>query len=24
VVAHQRLVHDAAHPSQVVLPVIPR
>jgi putative CocE/NonD family hydrolase len=23
-VAHQRLVHDAAHPSQVVLPVIPR
>jgi hypothetical protein len=24
VVAHQRLVHDAAHPSHVVLPVIPR
>jgi hypothetical protein len=24
VVAHQRVVHDAAHPSHVVLPVIPR
>ena len=24
VVARQRLVHDAAHPSHVVLPVIPR
>ncbi|MDQ6887551.1 MAG: CocE/NonD family hydrolase, partial [Gemmatimonadota bacterium] len=24
VVAHQRLVHDTAHPSHVVLPVIPR
>ena len=24
VVAHQRLIHDAAHPSHVVLPVIPR
>ena len=24
VVAHQRLVHDATHPSHVVLPVIPR
>lgn len=24
VVAHQRLMHDAAHPSYVVLPVIPR
>ncbi len=24
VVAHQRLVHDAAHPSHVTLPVIPR
>jgi putative CocE/NonD family hydrolase len=24
VVAHQRLVHDAAHPTQVVLPVVPR
>ncbi|HLB09925.1 MAG TPA: CocE/NonD family hydrolase, partial [Gemmatimonadaceae bacterium] len=24
VVAHQRVLHDAAHPSQVVLPVIPR
>jgi putative CocE/NonD family hydrolase len=24
VVAHQRLVHDAAHPTHVVLPVIPR
>ena len=24
VVAHQRLVHDGAHPSHVVLPVIPR
>ncbi len=24
VVAHQRLLHDAAHPSQVVLPVVPR
>jgi uncharacterized protein len=24
VVAHQRLVHDAAHPSHVMLPVIPR
>jgi uncharacterized protein len=24
VVAHQRLLHDPAHPSQVVLPVIPR
>ncbi len=24
VVAHQRLVHDAAHPSHVLLPVIPR
>ncbi|HEY2163800.1 MAG TPA: CocE/NonD family hydrolase [Gemmatimonadaceae bacterium] len=24
VVAHQRLMHDAAHPSHVVLPVIPR
>ena len=24
VVAHQRLVHDAAHPSNVVLPVVPR
>jgi len=24
VVAHQRLVHDAAHPSQVSLPVVPR
>ena len=23
VLAHQRLVHDAAHPSQVVLPVVP-
>jgi putative CocE/NonD family hydrolase len=24
VVAHQRLLHDAAHPSHVVLPVVPR
>lgn len=24
VVAHQRLVHDAAHPSHIVLPVVPR
>src|SRR5215831_9903263 len=24
VVAHQRVLHDAAHPSQVVLPVVPR
>jgi putative CocE/NonD family hydrolase len=24
VVAHQQLVHDAAHPSHVVLPVVPR
>jgi len=24
VVAHQRLVHDAAHPSYIVLPVVPR
>jgi putative CocE/NonD family hydrolase len=24
VVAHQRLVHDATHPSHVVLPIIPR
>jgi putative hydrolase, CocE/NonD family len=24
VVAHQRLVHDAAHPTHVVLPVVPR
>jgi putative CocE/NonD family hydrolase len=24
VVAHQRILHDAAHPSHVVLPVIPR
>ncbi|MEP7065912.1 MAG: CocE/NonD family hydrolase [Gemmatimonadota bacterium] len=24
VVAHQRLVHDPAHPSEVVLPVVPR
>ncbi|HEY7895715.1 MAG TPA: CocE/NonD family hydrolase [Gemmatimonadaceae bacterium] len=24
VVAHQRIMHDAAHPSHVVLPVIPR
>jgi putative CocE/NonD family hydrolase len=24
VVAHQQFVHDAAHPSAVVLPVIPR
>lgn len=24
VAAHQRLLHDAAHPSHVVLPVIPR
>jgi predicted acyl esterase len=24
VVAHQRIVHDAAHPSGVRLPVIPR
>jgi putative CocE/NonD family hydrolase len=24
VVAHQRLVHDAAHPSRLVLPVVPR
>jgi putative CocE/NonD family hydrolase len=24
VVAHQRLVHDAAHPSHVLLPVVPR
>ena len=24
VVAHQRVLHDAGHPSQVVLPVIPR
>jgi putative CocE/NonD family hydrolase len=24
VVAHQRLVHDAEHPSHVVLPTIPR
>jgi putative CocE/NonD family hydrolase len=24
IVAHQRLVHDAAHPSHVTLPVIPR
>ncbi len=24
VVAHQRLLHDAAHPSHVVLPIIPR
>lgn len=24
VVAHQRLVHDAAHPSHIMLPVIPR
>jgi putative CocE/NonD family hydrolase len=23
-VAHQRLMHDAAHPSQVVLPLVPR
>jgi len=22
--AHQRLIHDAAHPSHIVLPVIPR
>ena len=24
VVAHQRVYHDAAHPSHVVLPIIPR
>ena len=24
VVAHQQLLHDAAHPTHVVLPVIPR
>ncbi len=24
VVAHQRVLHDAAHPTQVVLPVVPR
>ena len=24
VVAHQRVVHDSAHPSQLVLPTIPR
>jgi putative CocE/NonD family hydrolase len=24
VVAHQRVVHDAAHPTHVTLPVIPR
>ena len=24
VVAHQRLLHDAAHPTHVVLPVVPR
>ncbi|HEX3927047.1 MAG TPA: CocE/NonD family hydrolase [Gemmatimonadales bacterium] len=24
VVAHQRLVHDAAHPTHVVLPIVPR
>jgi predicted acyl esterase len=24
VVAHQRVLHDAAHPSRVVLPVVPR
>ena len=24
VVAHQRLVHDATHPSHVVLPIVPR
>jgi len=24
VVAHQTLLHDAAHPSHVVLPVVPR
>jgi putative CocE/NonD family hydrolase len=24
VVAHQRVLHDAAHPSHVVLPVVPR
>jgi len=24
VVAHQRLVHDAAHPSRVMLPIVPR
>jgi predicted acyl esterase len=24
VVAHQRIVHDAAHPSHITLPVIPR
>ena len=24
VVAHQRLLHDAAHPSHVTLPVVPR
>ncbi len=24
VVAHQRLLHDAAHPSHVVLPIVPR
>ena len=24
VVAHQRVLHDAAHPSRIVLPVVPR
>jgi len=24
VVAHQRVLHDAAHPSHIVLPVVPR
>lgn len=24
VVAHQRLVHDAEHPSHVTLPIVPR
>jgi len=24
VVAHQRLLHDAAHPSHVLLPLVPR
>jgi len=24
VVAHQRVLHDAAHPTQITLPVIPR
>ncbi len=24
VVAHQRLLHDAAHPTHITLPVIPR